>query len=69
MAPSLEAYVNKSSNKTALIKINVDHNYALAQKFGVRSIPSFVLYDASGKQTSTGAEARHWVNKNILKSR
>lgn len=69
MAPSLEAYANKSSNKTALIRINVDTNSELSDQFGVKSIPYFVLYDDKGNQTAAGQAAREWVNKNVLMGR
>jgi len=65
MAPSLEAYANTAANKTALIKINVDQHPELSEQFGVRSIPAFFLYDAQGKQTLSGTEARQWVSKNV----
>lgn len=65
MAPSLEAYANDPANKTALIKINVDQHPELSDRFGVKSIPAFFLYDAKGKQTLSGKAAREWVTKNV----
>ena len=61
----MEAYVGQSSNKTALLKINVDKHGELAQKYGVRSIPSFRVYDARGKLLAEGDEARSWVMERL----
>lgn len=65
MAPSLEAYANNPENKITLVKVNLDKHRELAKQFGVKTIPAFFLYDADGKQTLSGKEARDWVKTKI----
>lgn len=45
--PILESFANKNED-TQVVKINVDENSELAQKYGVRSIPT-IIYFKSGK--------------------
>lgn len=44
--PILENFANKNED-TQVVKINVDENSELAQKYGIRSIPT-ILYFKSG---------------------
>ncbi len=44
MAPILKDVVSKIGGKAKVLKIDVDRNQELAQKMGVRGVPTFVLY-------------------------
>lgn len=44
VAPQVEAVAEKLDGQAGFIKINVDDNQALAQKFGVMSIPTLVIF-------------------------
>ena len=44
MAPVLKEVAKEMGNKVKIIKIDVDKNQAVAQKFGVRGIPNFILF-------------------------
>ncbi len=44
MAPILKEVAGELKDKVKIIKIDVDKNQAVAQKFGVRGIPNFVLF-------------------------
>ncbi|KYG81071.1 thioredoxin [Roseivirga ehrenbergii] len=44
MAPVLKEVAKEHEGKVKIIKIDVDKNQPLAQKFGVRSIPTFILF-------------------------
>ncbi|WP_421978086.1 thioredoxin [Roseivirga seohaensis] len=44
MAPVLKEVAKAHEGKVKIIKIDVDKNQPLAQKFGVRSIPTFILF-------------------------
>ena len=48
MAPVLKEVAGELKGKVKIIKIDVDKNQSVAQKFGVRGIPHFVLFK-SGK--------------------
>jgi len=47
MKPTLEKY--KESSKVPLVEINVDEENEIAQKYGIRSIPCFVVIE-DGKE-------------------
>ncbi len=44
MAPVLKEVAQEMGNKVKVIKIDVDKNQPIAQRFGVRSIPTLVLF-------------------------
>lgn len=43
LEPTVDAVAYKYANRVKVVKINVDENQALAEKFAVRSIPRLVL--------------------------
>ncbi|PWG05627.1 thioredoxin [Polaribacter aquimarinus] len=49
MGPILKQVKDELEEKITIIKIDVDKNQALASKFQVRGVPTFVLYK-NGKQ-------------------
>ncbi|MFY9242516.1 MAG: thioredoxin [Polaribacter sp.] len=49
MSPILKEVKDELGEKVSIIKIDVDKNQALASKYQVRGVPTFVLYKA-GKQ-------------------
>ncbi|MCL4168872.1 UNVERIFIED_CONTAM: hypothetical protein GTU68_044709, partial [Idotea baltica] len=49
MSPILKEVKGTLTDKVAIIKIDVDKNQAIAAKFKVRGVPTFVLYK-QGKQ-------------------
>lgn len=44
MSPVLKDVKSELGDKVAIIKINVDKNQALAQKFQVRGVPTFMIF-------------------------
>ena len=44
MSPVLKDVKSELGDKVAIIKINVDKNQALAQKFQVRGVPTFMVF-------------------------
>jgi thioredoxin 1 len=44
MSPILEQYKTKQGNKLRILKIDVDKNPAIADRFKVRGVPTFVLF-------------------------
>lgn len=60
MAPVLKEVAASVGDRARIIKVDVDKNQALAQKLGVRGVPTFILYKEgkvlwreSGMQTAT----------------
>lgn len=64
MAPVFEDTSKEYEGKVKFVKVNVDENQELAQKFGVQSIPTLVF-------AQNGEEKTRWtgfVEKDTLKS-
>jgi len=67
MAPVLKEVAGELKGKVKIIKIDVDKNQPVAQKFGVRGIPHFVLFK-SGKVVAqkAGMMTKRDLTKMIL---
>ena len=44
MAPVLEELAGKAEGKFKVIKINVDHNPNVATHYGIRGVPTFIIF-------------------------
>ncbi len=44
IAPLLEEMAEKYSGKVSIVKVNVDENQSTPGKYGVRSIPTLILF-------------------------
>lgn len=44
MAPVIEELASKHGDKIKVAKLNVDENSNIAQKYGIMSIPTFLLF-------------------------
>ncbi|MDH5560185.1 MAG: thioredoxin [Deltaproteobacteria bacterium] len=57
IAPFLETLAEKYHDQVKIAKINVDQHQLYAGKFGVRSIPTMILFkDGKGVETTVGAD-------------
>lgn len=55
-APTFEDVAQKYTDKVKFVKLNVDQNPSAPQKFGVRGIPTMILFkDGQVKATQVGA--------------
>ena len=70
IAPALEEIANEMDGKVRVAKVNVDNNQDTAIKYGVRSIPTLIMFK-NGEQVSTqvGAVPKgklvEWINSSI----
>jgi thioredoxin len=70
IAPSLEDIATELGAKVKIAKLNIDENPELAAQFGVRSIPTLVLFKGGAEaDRKIGAAPKtalaHWVNGNL----
>lgn len=70
IAPALEEISTELEGKVKVVKLNIDENQNTAIKFGVRSIPTLILFkDGEPAATQVGAAPKgkllDWVNSSI----
>lgn len=70
LAPSLETIAENLGGKVTIAKVNIDENPHSPTKYGVRSIPTLILFkDGQVAATKVGAlpagELQRWVESNI----
>src|SRR5690242_2898580 len=70
ITPLLEDIAQKYDGKVKIVKIDVDHNPATPPKFGVRGIPTLILFkDGQVKATQVGllskTELMSFIDSNV----
>ena len=59
IAPMLDEAANEYADKMSVVKLNVDENPNIAQKFGIRSIPTLILFkDGAVQAQKLGAMSK-----------
>lgn len=60
IAPALEEISEEMAGQVTIAKINIDENQHMATKFGVRSIPTLILFkDGEPVSTQIGAAPKN----------
>ena len=67
--PILEEIASNEDNKVTIAKINIDENPRVATDYGIRSIPTMLLFNNGElKDTKVGAlpkqELNDWIKNN-----
>ncbi|MEO9336117.1 thioredoxin [Mesorhizobium sp. SB112] len=70
IAPALEEISNELAGKVKITKLNIDENPELAAQFGVRSIPTLLIFkDGEVADMKVGALPKtalsHWISGNV----
>src|SRR5579862_5197146 len=64
IAPALEEIASEMQGKVKIVKLNVDENPAVAAKFGIRSIPTLMVFKGGNLvATKTGAGPKSELNR------
>ncbi len=59
IAPALEELSNELGDKVSIVKLNIDENPDAPSKYGVRGIPTMILFkDGAPAATKVGAEPK-----------
>lgn len=67
MSPIVEEIAEEVGNNIKIAKIDVDANQSLAIKYGIMSIPTFILFEnGEAKSTSVGMQSKTTL-LNLLK--
>lgn len=70
IAPALEEIAAEMTGKVKVVKLNIDENPGAAMKFGVRSIPTLIVFkDGKPAAQQVGAAPKgrlvEWINSAI----
>ena len=68
LTPTVEAIAEQYSDKAAVLKLNVDENPATAATYGIRGIPTLILF-SEGKEVErvVGAISKESISRMIEK--
>ncbi len=68
IAPSVEAVAEQYEGKASVFKMNVDENMAVPNQFGIRGIPTLILFKGGQEQERiVGAVTREAIAKVVDK--
>lgn len=68
IAPSVEAVAEEFNGKANIYKMNVDENASVPQKFGIKGIPTLILFKNGQEQERiVGAVSREMISKLVSK--
>ena len=70
IGPVLEELSNEYDNKLSVLKLNIDENPVTPSKYGIRGIPTLLLFkDSELVSTKVGAfpksSLQEWIDENI----
>jgi thioredoxin 1 len=66
VAPVLDKIVDERQGKLKLVKINIDEQPALAQRYGIASIPTMVLFkDGEPAAAALGAQPKGALERQL----
>ena len=68
LAPTIDAIAEQFSETVGVVKVNVDDNTSTAQRYGIKGIPTLILFSA-GKEVErvVGATSKESISRMIQK--
>lgn len=68
LAPTIDAIAEQFGETARVVKVNVDDNSATAQRYGIKGIPTLILFSA-GKEVErvVGATSKESISRMIEK--
>jgi thioredoxin len=68
LAPTVEAVAEKYASNARVVKLNVDHNPSVSQRFGIKGIPTLILFK-NGKEEErvVGATSEQAISRMLDK--
>jgi thioredoxin 1 len=68
LAPTVEAVAEKYAGKARVVKLNVDDNPSVSQRFGIKGIPTLILFkNGHEEERVVGATSEAAISKMIEK--
>jgi thioredoxin 1 len=68
MTPTIEALAEEYGERASVIKINVDESPATSQRYGIRGIPTLILFkDGREQERIVGATGRAAISRLLEK--
>jgi thioredoxin 1 len=68
LAPTVEAVAEKYSATARVVKLNVDHNPTISQQYGIKGIPTLILFRAGKEEERVvGATSKDAISRMIDK--
>jgi len=66
LSPLLEEIAGEMGNKVSIVKVNVDNNSQLAQKYGIRGIPTMIFFKGGNpSKTLVGVQPKIEIIKSL----
>jgi thioredoxin 1 len=66
LAPTVESVAEKYNGKAKVVKLNVDDNNVTAQRYGIRGIPTLILFNrGSEADRMVGATSKENISRMI----
>lgn len=68
LTPTIEAIAEQFADTAGVVKVNVDDNTAIAQRYGIKGIPTLILF-SEGKEIEriVGATSKDSISRMIEK--
>ena len=68
LAPTVEAVADKYANTARVVKLNVDDNPSVSQRYGIKGIPTLILFKGGKEEERVvGATSKEAISRLIEK--